>query len=136
MTGQSQDIRWKQRFSNYQKALTQLRKFFEKKTLNELEQQGLIQVFEYTYELAWNVMKDYLVYEQADVTIMGSRDAIRRALQRGLIGDGHDWMAMISSRINSVHTYNEAIAQDIVSKIIHTYFRLFEQFEKKMEGLL
>ncbi|MDR0694116.1 MAG: nucleotidyltransferase substrate binding protein [Prevotellaceae bacterium] len=107
MTGQSQDIRWKQRFSNYQKALTQLRKFFAKEILNELEQQGLIQAFEYTYELAWNVMKDYLTYEQADLTIMGSRDAIRRAFQRGLVDDGHDWMDMINSRINSAHTYKK-----------------------------
>ncbi|MDR0581485.1 MAG: nucleotidyltransferase substrate binding protein [Prevotellaceae bacterium] len=136
MNGQLQDIRWKQRFSNYQKALAQLRKFFAKETLNELEQQGLIQAFEYTYELAWNVMKDYLTYEQADLTIMGSRDAIRRAFQRGLIDDGHDWMDMISSRINSAHTYNDATAQDIVAKITRTYFRLFTLFEKKMEELL
>ncbi|MDR3132983.1 MAG: nucleotidyltransferase substrate binding protein [Prevotellaceae bacterium] len=135
MTG-TQDIRWKQRFANYQKALEQLRKFFEKETLNELEQQGLIQAFEYTYELAWNVMKDYLLYEQAHVTIMGSRDAIRTAFQRGIIDDGRHWMEMISSRIDSVHTYNEAVAQEIVAKITHTYFRLFTQFEKKMEGLL
>jgi nucleotidyltransferase substrate binding protein (TIGR01987 family) len=136
MTGEQQDIRWKQRFSNYRKALAQLRKFFEKETLNELEQQGLIQAFEYTYELAWNVMKDYFVYEQAHVTVGGSRDAIRAAFQRGLIEDGHHWMNMIDSRINSVHTYNEEVAQDIVSKITHVYFRLFELFEKKMEERL
>jgi nucleotidyltransferase substrate binding protein (TIGR01987 family) len=136
MTGEQQDIRWEQRFSNYRKALAQLRKFFEKDTLNELEQQGLIQAFEYTYELAWNVMRDYFVYEQADVAIRGSRDAIRAAFQRGLIEDGHHWMDMINSRINSVHTYNEEVAQEIVSKITHLYFHLFERFEKKMEELL
>jgi nucleotidyltransferase substrate binding protein (TIGR01987 family) len=130
------DIRWKQRFSNYRKALAQLRRFFEKPTLNELEQQGLIKAFEYTYELAWNVMKDYFVYEQAHITITGSRDAIRAAFQSGLVEDGHHWMDMISSRISSVHTYNEEIAQDIIQKITHTYFRLFERFEQKMEELL
>ncbi|MDR2449914.1 MAG: nucleotidyltransferase substrate binding protein [Prevotellaceae bacterium] len=136
MTGEQQDIRWKQHFSNYRKALAQLRKFFEKDTLNELEQQGLIKAFEYTCEPAWNVMSDYFVYEQAHVTVRGSRDAIRAVFQRGLIDDGHNWMDMINSRINSVHTYNEEVAQDIVSKITHTCLRLFELFEKKMEELV
>jgi len=54
------DIRWKQRFSNYQKALAQLTKFIDKGDLNELEEQGLIQAFEYTHELAWNLLRDYL----------------------------------------------------------------------------
>ena len=71
---EEKDIRWKQRFSNYQKALFQLDKFIEKGDLNELEEQGLVQAFEYTYELAWNVMKDYFTYEQADENITGSRD--------------------------------------------------------------
>jgi nucleotidyltransferase substrate binding protein (TIGR01987 family) len=81
-------------------------------------------------------MNDYFVYEQAHVIIRGSRDAIRAAFQRGLIEDGHHWLDMINSRINSVHTYNEVVAQDIISKITYIYFRLFELFEKKMEELL
>lgn len=81
------DIRWKQRFYNYEKAVNQLTKFIEKEKLNELEEQGLIKVFKYTYELAWKVIKDY--YEQQEeVAIQGSRDAIRIAFQRGLIADG------------------------------------------------
>jgi len=55
------DIRWKQRLANYQKALLKLGKFIEKGELNELEEQGLIQAFEYTHELAWNVLRDYLL---------------------------------------------------------------------------
>lgn len=81
------DIRWKQRFANYQKALAQLSKFVEKNNLNELEEQGVIKAFEYTYELAWNVMKDYYEY-QGEKDIQGSRDAIRLAFKRGLIADG------------------------------------------------
>ncbi|MEI8086008.1 MAG: nucleotidyltransferase substrate binding protein, partial [Paludibacter sp.] len=65
-----QDIRWKQRYSNYQKALGQLSQFIEKGNLNKLEEQGLIQAFEYTYELAWNVMKDYFV-DQGNSAITG-----------------------------------------------------------------
>ncbi len=130
------DIRWKQRFSNYQKALGQLEKFIEKGDLNELEEQGLVQAFEYTYELAWNVMKDYFTYEQADENITGSRDAIRLAFKRGLVVDGENWMDMIVSRVKSSHTYNEDTANEIVAKILTSYFDLFMAFNDKMKSLL
>ena len=129
------DIRWKQRFSNYQKALSQLEKFIEKGDLNQLEEQGLVQAFEYTYELAWNVMKDYFTYEQADENVTGSRDAIRLAFKRGLVVDGENWMDMIVSRVKSSHTYNEDTANEIVGKIIGSYFDLFVAFKDKMKSL-
>ena len=131
-----QDVRWKQRYTNYKKALGQLRRFIEHGALNEFEQQGLIQAFEYTYELAWNVMKDYFTYVQAAENISGSRDAIQMAFNRGLISDGKIWMDMIESRIKSSHTYNEATAQEIADKIVNNYFVLFEALQQKMEGLL
>ena len=127
-----QDIRWKQRFSNYRKALGQLEKFIDKGNLNELEEQGLIQAFEYTYELAWNVMKDYFEY-QAEEGIRGSRDAIRLSFNRGLISDGKAWMDMIESRIKSSHTYNEDTAEEIVDKILNTYFTCFVTFKETLE---
>jgi len=133
---EEQDIRWKQRFSNYQKAVSQLEKFIEKEDLNPLEEQGLIQAFEYTYELAWNVMKDYFTYEQADENITGSRDAIQLAFKRGLVVDGENWMDMIVSRVKSSHTYNEDTANEIVAKIITSYFDLFLAFNDKMKSLL
>jgi len=131
-----QDIRWKQRFANYRKALSQLTKFIDKGALNELEQQGLVQAFEYTYELAWNVMKDYFTYVQADQNVLGSRDAIQLAFNRGLISDGKIWMDMIESRIKSSHTYNEATAQEIADKVVGQYYLLFVALEQKMEALL
>jgi nucleotidyltransferase substrate binding protein (TIGR01987 family) len=131
-----EDIRWKQRFSNYNKALRQLQKFTDKGALNELEQQGLVHVFEYTYELAWNVMKDYFTYMQADQNILGSRDAIQLAFNRGLITDGKIWMDMIESRIKSSHTYNEDTAQEIADKIVQQYYLLFVALRGKMETLL
>jgi nucleotidyltransferase substrate binding protein (TIGR01987 family) len=131
-----QDIRWKQRFSNYLKAFSQLKKFIDKGELNELEEQGLIQAFEYTYELAWNVMKDYYVYEQAVENIQGSRDAIRLAFNRELIKDGKAWMEMIESRIKSSHTYNESTAEEIVNKILTSYFDCFKDFKITMENLI
>ena len=128
------DIRWKQRFYNYQKALVQLTKFIEKGELSELEEQGIIKAFEYTYELAWNVIKNYYE-EQGEVSIQGSRDALRLAFQRGLIADGDNWMKMIKSRIASVHTYNLEIAQQINQDIHDIYFQLFIELKEKMESL-
>ncbi|NDC42001.1 MAG: nucleotidyltransferase [Chitinophagia bacterium] len=130
-----QDIRWKQRLANYKKALGQLRKFIDKGHLNELEQLGLIKAFEYTYELAWNVMKDYYTYAQAADNLQGSRDAIRLAFSRGLIDEGQLWMDMVESRIRSSHTYNEATADGIAAKVHLHYFPQFVAFEAQMDLL-
>ncbi len=120
----TQDIRWIQRFNNYDKALSQLTKFIEKGELNEFEEQGLIQAFEYTFELAWNTIKDYFE-AQGETTIRGSRDAFRMAFQRGLVEDGEIWMAMIQSRILTSHTYNEELAEEIATAIVEKYFPQF-----------
>jgi len=131
---QNQDIRWEQRFKNYQKALRQLEKFLKQKNLNDLEEQGLIQAFEYTYELSWNVIKDYLNF-QGITEIIGSRDAFRMAFNRDLIEEGHIWMDMIESRIKSLHTYNEEVAKEILIKIRENYFDQFIQLENKLKSL-
>ncbi len=129
----TEDIRWEQRFSSFRKALSQLRKFIDKGELSELEEQGLIKAFEYTYELAWNVMKDY--YEYQGVTdIQGSRDAIRLAFARGMIDQGESWMNMIESRKKTSHTYNEETAREISETIVNSYYKLFTDLEEKMDG--
>ncbi len=130
-----QDVRWKLRFSNYTKAFNQLAEFIEKGELNKFEEQGLIQAFEYTFELAWLVMKDYFEY-QGEQAIIGSRDAFRLAYKRELISDGELWMDMIASRIKSSHTYHEETAGEIAGKIKEEYFDLFSQFYDKMKTLL
>lgn len=133
----SNDIRWLQRFENFQLALTQLREavdLFNSRSLTKLEEQGLIQSFEYTHELAWNVIKDYFK-EQGNTSITGSKDAAREAFQKGLISDGANWMEMIKSRNATSHTYNQAIAKDIVNKIITLYYKSFSDFELKMKSL-
>lgn len=112
----NRDIRWKQRFDNYQKAFLQLTEFIEKGELNKFEKQGLIQCFEYTYELAWRLMKDYLEY-QGIVGIGGSRDAILHSYRNELISDGQIWLDMVDDRIHSVHTYDEEKAEEIIAKI-------------------
>jgi len=132
---EEKDIRWKQRFSNYQKALVQFEKFFEKEKLNELEEQGLIKSFEYTYELAWNVMKDFLKYSGKQ-NIIGSRDAIKESFKEGIIEDGENWMEMFNDRNKTAHTYNENTADEISSHIITSYRDLFIQFKDKMASFL
>ena len=130
----NEDIRWVQRFANYRKALDQMRKFIEKGELSDLEEQGLIKAFEYTYELAWNTIKDYLQY-QGDTTIMGSRDAIRSAFSLGIIEQGEVWMEMLKDRNRTSHTYNEATADEIASSIIDDYWREFIVLETKFKSL-
>lgn len=134
MTSEKRDIRWKQRFSNYKKALSQLKKFIDKGNLSDLEEQGLIKSFEYTFELGWNVMKDYYEY-QGVADIQGSRDAIRLAFNRGLIKDGENWMKMNESRINTSYTYNEATAEEIANLISNIYYPLYTKFEIAVENL-
>lgn len=132
-----QDIRWKQRFSNYQKAFDKLAEVVENSTfeqLSDLEKEGLIQRFEYTHELAWKVMKDYLEY-QGITNITGSRDAIREAFQNGLILDGESWMDTIKSRNKTFHLYNEETAAEIARSILNLYYKLFSDFNKKMHSL-
>jgi nucleotidyltransferase substrate binding protein (TIGR01987 family) len=126
----NKDIRWIQRFANFNKALDQLSRFIEKGALNEFEIQGLIQCFEYNYELAWNMIKDF--YEsQGETGIQGSRDAIRLAFNRGLIEAGVEWMEMVKSRTLTSHTYNEGLAEEISDAIYKEYYHLFIELQKK-----
>jgi len=132
-----QDIRWKQRLQNFAKALEELEEavsLSEERELTKLEKQGLIQAFEFTHELAWNVLKDYFEY-QGNSAITGSRDATREAFEKGLVADGDGWMEMILSRNQSSHTYNEEIAEEIIESILGTYYQLFVAFKDKMESL-
>jgi len=130
----TQNIRWIQRLNHFTKALGQLTKFIEKGELNELEKQGLIQSFEYTYELAWNTLKDYFE-EQGEINIFGSRDAFRLAFRRDLVEDGETWMDMIESRTLTSHTYNEDVAEKIAADIVNKYFSEFMKLRTKFESL-
>jgi nucleotidyltransferase substrate binding protein (TIGR01987 family) len=126
---------WQQRFANYKKALAQLKEavvLSQQRALSKLEKQGVIQAFEFTHELAWNVLKDFL-QDQGNQDIKGSKDATREAFKVGLIADGERWMAMIQSRNASSHTYDEQTAERLVTAIINAYFPLFEVLQTDME---
>jgi len=146
----TKDIRWQQRFNNFNKALKKLTEAVEyiqnelseseiniedenaKEVLDEIIREGLIQRFEYTHELAWNVMKDFLL-EVGEIHSIGSKDATREAFKAELIKDGDVWMEMIKSRNKTSHTYNEETAYEIYSKIINDYYPVFLSFKAKME---
>ena len=130
----SVDIRWQQRFANYQKALTQLTRFIQQKKLNELEEQGLIQCFEYTHELACKTLKDFLEY-RGNTNIYGSKDATREAFKLALIEDGEAWMLMIEDRNQTTHTYNPETTKMIVEHITQRFYALFISLEKTLQGL-
>jgi nucleotidyltransferase substrate binding protein (TIGR01987 family) len=123
----TEDIRWKQRFNNYLNALQTLTEAVElaqQRPLSKLEQQGLIQGFEFTHELAWNVLKDYLD-AQGFVGLIGSKNATRQAFKDALIQDGEAWMDMIKARNLTSHTYNTAIASDIAADILTRFYPAF-----------
>ncbi len=134
MTKGNEDIRWKQRFSNYKKAFAQLEEFVNKPELSRLEEIGMIKAFEFTYELAWNVIKDYYQY-QGVTEIQGSRDAFRTAFKQGLIEEGETWMEMVENRIQTTHTYNYSVARDIAKEIINKYYNQFKELQSKLEKL-
>lgn len=135
---EKQDVRWLQRFSNYRKALSKLSKAVdivssrleEDEDIDELLEEGLIQRYEYTHELAWKVMKDYAEY-QGITGISGSRDAIRQTLQFGLIDD-ENWMRSVSDRNLTSHQYDEDTAKAIIENITEVYYPLFVKYEKVM----
>jgi nucleotidyltransferase substrate binding protein (TIGR01987 family) len=128
---EQKDIRWEQRFSNYRKALRQMGEFFEKQELNKLEAQGLVKAFEYTFELAWNTLKDFLEYQGVS-DLVGSRDTIRKAFSEKLLNDGHVWMRMIESRNKTSHTYNEETAREIVQDVKTLFYPAFCELEQTL----
>lgn len=131
------DIRWKQRLDNFQSAFKNFNSAIElanQRPLSDLEKQGLIQSFEFTHELAWNVLKDFLT-SQGVGPLFGSKDTTREAFNRGLISHGEIWMDMINSRNQTSHTYNKKTADEIVAKIQKKYFVAFTEFAKKMGEL-
>ena len=131
------DIRWKQRFNNYIKAFQTLVAAVElarTRELSPLEQQGLIQSFEFTHELAWNVLKDYL--EEKGITgLIGSKDATWAAFKAGLIEQGEDWMKMIVDRNRTSHTYDPQVAQAVAENILERFYPAFEKMAKRFTAL-
>ena len=133
----NQDIRWIQRANNFDKAFSQLKDAVElarRRQLSKLEAQSLIQGFEYTHELGWNTLKDFLE-EHGTLNLYGFKDTTRAAFRADLIENAEIWMAMIQSRNLTLHTYNEFTAAQIVEAILEVYFAEFQAFQVKLQRL-
>lgn len=132
------DIRWQQRFDNFKKALAQLNEAEElsrQRALSRLENQGLIQAFEFTFELAWNTLKDFLTSKGIQ-ELFGSKDTARAAFKRQLIMDDEGWAIMLTDRNRSSHTYNQETADEIVEHIHTRFVDLFRQLSATLDAHL
>ena len=132
-----EDIRWIQRFSNFERAFLLLQDSLKTEQLSILERAGLIQFFEMTFELSWKLLKDYEEIE--GFIVKTPREAIKQAFQSGLINNGHDWIDALQDRNLTAHTYNEETAIAVEAKIRNKYFQLlleiYEYFKNKIETL-
>ena len=130
------DIRWIQRFSNYRKALARLTEAVElsrERDLSDLEQQGLIQAFEFTYELAWKTLQDILIEQKGFEKGPGPNVIIALALEEGLIHDEDRWEEMKEARRRTAHAYDEAMADAIAVLVIGKFHGMFIQLETRLQ---
>jgi len=127
------DIRWRHRHDNFKKAMVQLRKIFSKKDLNEIELQGLVKCFEYSFELAWKMMKDYL--ESLGYLVNSPRSAIQTAFSAQVIDDGYLWIEALEKRNLMAHTYDEKIFEEVTSLIKEKYYEMLNVLDKKFDNL-
>lgn len=119
-------IRWKQRFQNFEKAFSQFQNAVQQiDKLSVLEKEGLIQRFEYTFELAWKTLKDFL--ESENVEAKFPREVIKKGFQYEIISNGDVWMEMLENRNLMTHTYDEEIFESAVSLIVHSFYSEIEQ---------
>lgn len=128
------DIRWKQRFENFDKSYKLLNKYAKQPITTELERAGIIQFFEMTFELAWKVLKDYL--EAQEYLVKNPRETVKQAFQIGLIDNGHVWMDALSNRNLTTHTYDEELANKMTNEIITMYLpeldKMYEKLSKEL----
>ena len=123
------NIRWQQRFENFERAFTLLREAFEKDVaeMSDLEKEGVVQRFEYTFELAWKTLKDYLVYSGIVFDQITPRRIIKEAFAAKIIEDGQTWIDMLEQRNLMSHTYDRKTFDGVIDNISQRYFAALEQ---------
>ncbi len=123
---------WKFRFQNYEKALSQLNEAVDKPELSDLEKEGLIQRFEYTFELAWKTLKDYLLHK--GIAVRFPRDTIKEAYTYGIINNGEAWLDMLAKRNLMSHTYDESNAEIACNFIAESYIHELQALYKTLKA--
>jgi len=127
----STDIRWQQRFSNFQKAKRQLDAAVALEHYSDLERQGLIKCFEYTIELAWKTLQDLLITRGYD-SVKVPKPVVKQAFLDGYITDGNAWIVMLDSRNETVHIDDEELAQKIAEEIVNNFHPLLSALEQRL----
>jgi nucleotidyltransferase substrate binding protein (TIGR01987 family) len=124
-----QDIRWKQRFQNFDRAVTLLREPFERDVaaLSNLEKEGTARRFKFTLHLAWKTLNDYLDHEGQVIDPVTPRNVIKEALAARILRDGQVWVDMLDHRNLLSHTYNEATFEKAVLTIRDRYLAAIEE---------
>ena len=130
----SQQNRWQQRLNSFNRAFEQLEEFIDKGKLNKFEIQGLIQCFEYNYEIGWKLLKDYLEY-QGNNNITGARSSINESFKLSIIEDGQGWLEMMIARNKSSHTYNIDTTNEISEQIYNKFYPLLQSLKEKFNNL-
>jgi nucleotidyltransferase substrate binding protein (TIGR01987 family) len=125
---EDQDIRWIQRFNNYEKALKLLEDATQIKEPDMVQKAGMIQFFEMSFELAWNLLKDYFE-EQGFTDIKSPRSALKKAFETGITNQGHSWMELLTDRNLASHTYDEQKATELEMLIKMKYFPLMKALQ-------
>lgn len=134
---ESIDIRWKQRFQNFEKAYRRLRQgllTLSREPDNELMQAGLIQMFGFSFELAWKVLKDFL--EEEGFTVPSPKATLRQAFQSGYVDDGEAWLQALQDRNMTTHTYDEETATAVVNDIRTRYVPMLDKFYQVFKARL
>lgn len=130
----TEEIRWHYRFDNFSRAHSLLRQALEDgvEPLNELEREGVIQRFEYTFELSWNVLKDLLEYDGVNIVPVTPRQVIREAFQARLIEDCESWIDMLTDRNLMSHTYDSERFEAVVRNIHSRYLDILEALYQRL----
>lgn len=136
--GKNKDIRWRQRFSNFQRAFSEMSAtaaLADGREHSRVEKKALIKDFELTHELAWLTLKDLLIYRGLADRSAGSKDVVRTAFSDGFIKNGDVWMDMVESRSKTVHLYDERTADGVCKDIAGPYLPEFAELEKFLSAL-
>ena len=130
--------RWFYRFENYKRAFALLREaidYMDGRELSQLEKEGVIQRFEYTMELAWKVMRDYLESENVVFGQITPKAVIREAFESKFVSDGQLWMDMLDARNLMSHSYDQKDFEEVIDNLRHVYLEAFAELHTKLLSL-
>ncbi len=127
--------RWNEKLGDLDKAINRLKEAIDESNINPNSstlKDGVIQRFEFTYQLCWKLMKHFLEMEGIEEA-KSPRSTFREAFQYGLIEDGDLWIDMLKDRNLTSHVYDEDVSIEIYNKIKHRYFEALSNMKDTLE---